>query len=74
MAIEVLQEVTEWSDNTPNHSYVVKGGKLLAYQRQGADEWNIHSKPLNFSKSGRKFVKIKGDVAKGFEIIFGDDS
>lgn len=72
MGIEVLQEITEWPDATPNHSYVVKNGKCIAYCRAGAKEWYVHKKPLTFSKTGRKFTKIKGAVAEGFGIMYGD--
>jgi hypothetical protein len=74
MGVEVLQEVTEWPDQTPNHSYVIKNGKCVAYRRQGANEWHLHNKPLQFSKTGRKFTKIKGDVAEGFGVIYGDQA
>ena len=58
--IEILQEVTEWSDGTPNHTYLVdKGaGKMLAYRRSGDGEVQVFSKPMTFSKSYRKFKRV----------------
>jgi hypothetical protein len=60
--MELLKEITKWPDSTPNHSYKLNdGGKLVAYRKTGTKEWFTFSKPLPFSKSGRKFVRLKNE-------------
>lgn len=57
--MECLKEITKWDDNTPNHSYLLNdGGRLIAFRRTGAKEWQRMSKPKSFSKSRRRFVKL----------------
>jgi hypothetical protein len=64
MGIEILEETTVWEDNTPNHIYAVKDGtKLVAYRRNGLEKWEMFSKPLSFSKTRRKFRKIKDPLS-----------
>lgn len=61
---EVLLEVTEWPDGTPNHTYLVDKGKgwLLGYRNVLTGKVKIHSKPTKlFSKSKRKFKKVVDD-------------
>ena len=59
MKIEILQEVTNWETNTPNHTYAIdkESGKMVAYQPLDG-EIKVFNKPLQFSKSFRKFKKI----------------
>jgi hypothetical protein len=60
--MELLKEITKWPDNTPNHSYKLNdAGKLQAYRKTGTKEWFTFNKPLPFSKSGRKFVRLKNE-------------
>jgi len=66
--MEILQEKTDW--DYPNHSYVIRDGKMLAYLREGSDTWTVFSKPLSFSKKGRLFTKIKGDTLTAMEKHF----
>lgn len=56
---KILQEITDWGDNTPNHTYEIRpDGKCVAYQKVGSDEWHRFSKPLRFERSRRKFKTI----------------
>jgi hypothetical protein len=60
--MEILKEITVWPDSTRNHSYKVNaGGKLVAYRKTGTEEWISFSRPLNFSKSYRRFIKLKDE-------------
>lgn len=57
--IDVLQEVTEW--DWPNHTYHVDqhAGKMIGYVKAGTTELFTFKKPMSFSKSYRKFKKIR---------------
>jgi len=60
--MEILKEITVWPDATPNHTYKVNdGGKLIAYRKTGTKEWITFSRPLNFTKTHRRFIKLKGE-------------
>lgn len=59
--LEVLLEVTEWSTDVLNHTYLVDKGKgwLVAYRNAATGEIQVFSKPMKqFSKSRRKFKKV----------------
>lgn len=57
--IEVLQEITNWEDNTPNHTYHVnESGKMIGYVQYGTSELKTFSKPLSFDKRYRKFKTV----------------
>lgn len=62
MSVEVLKEVTKWEGNIPNHTYILKNGRLIGYIKSGTTE--IIDTPgskgigVPFSKSYRKFVKV----------------
>ena len=59
--LEVLLEITEWPDNTPNHTYLVdkSRGHLLAYRNVLTGKVDVFSKPSKlFSKSKRKFKRV----------------
>lgn len=60
LMIEAFQEITEWLDNTPNHTYVLnKNGWMVAYMKQGTDVLIEMTNPMKqFSKTGRKFKKV----------------
>jgi len=59
--MDILKEVTVWDlDYQPNHVYhILDNGKCYAYQIKGEGELIVLSKPGNFEKRGRKFVKLK---------------
>lgn len=62
-----VQEITDWEDTTQNHVYFLNDdrSKMLAYVRAGTDTVFEFSKPLGFTASRRKFLKI--DNRWGFE-------
>lgn len=52
--MQILQEVTKWPDNTPNHVYhVLDNGKLAAFDNgRGLVTFKV---PKQFDRRGRKF-------------------
>ena len=61
MAIEILQEVTDWGKYKVNNGiyHVNSAGKLVAYQPNSEEPLQVLNVPSNqFSKSRRKFKKI----------------
>lgn len=56
---KILQETTEWEDNIPNHTYIVKDNKMLGYIKAGTDEVIEFAKPLMFDKRKRTFKELK---------------
>jgi hypothetical protein len=60
MALEVIQEVTEWKVDyrQPNHVYLMRGEKAVAYQKWGQGEPIYYTHKQKLDKRGRKFVKI----------------
>lgn len=63
---KILQEVTEWEDNIPNHTYELRpDGKCVAYKKAGTDEWIQFSKPLRFERTRRKFKTIASRMPAG---------
>ena len=59
--IEYFKEITVWDTNIPNHTYMIdKAGSLVGYIKTGTTEEIIFNKPMKqFSKSRRKFIKLK---------------
>lgn len=55
-----VQEVTEWSDNTPNHKYILSDNRMKAYGyiKQGTDVPELFKVPMAFNASRRKFVVL----------------
>jgi len=66
--VEVLQEITKWDASKleyvqPNHTYFLnKAGKMVGYVIQGTEKLIEFNVPKAFSKSYRKFIKIKEKV------------
>lgn len=58
--VEALKEITDWGNNTPNHTYVLnEKGEMVAYMKQGTDVLIEMKTPMKrFSKTGRKFKKV----------------
>jgi hypothetical protein len=57
--METIKEITKWDDGTPNHAYILNDkGKMVAHKPPGKP-WIVAKHPLSFSKSRRKFVKLK---------------
>jgi hypothetical protein len=72
--IEVLQEVTKWEDNTPNHTYHVNAsGKMIGYVQYGTDTLKMFTKPLSFDKRYRKFKTVSQyhDTAAAGKVVMG---
>jgi hypothetical protein len=61
MALEVLKEVTVWAVDyrQPNHTYLMDGSKVLAYQKWHEGEPIYYTTPQRLIKTRRKFEKIK---------------
>ena len=62
--IEILLEVTEWNNKdftVKNHKYAVDKvtGKLIGFWANGVEELKVFAKPMMFTKTGRKFKKLK---------------
>jgi hypothetical protein len=60
MALEVLKEVTEWNVDyrQPNHTYLMRGERVLGYQKWHEGEPIYYTNKQRLVKSGRKFEKI----------------
>lgn len=58
--MKVLQEITEWSTRTPNHTYIVNDSKdkLYAYIKVGTKDLVELATPMKFYTSKRKFKEI----------------
>jgi hypothetical protein len=70
VTVEVLQEITQWTDTTPNHTYwVLASGKLWAYQPVGTDTPVVLKNPMTFDRSRRRFnlIRTEPDPAKTAE-------
>lgn len=66
--MKILQEITKWEDNTPNHIYhVANSGKLVAYQKFGSDELVTFKRPLTFTSTHRKFITL-AEVAEALPV------
>ena len=68
-------EITKWSDNTPNHIYLLNDSKSTAYAyvRAGQNQAQVFKTPLTISSRGRKFqpvpdrwhVQVRDDKPRG---------
>ena len=54
---EVLVETTP--ELLPHTYYLGTDGKLVAFKRAGEQDITYYTRPLKFSKSKRKFKKVK---------------
>lgn len=64
--MKAIREITEWDDNTPNHSYLLNdAGKLIAYKKQSNESWEVIDTPMMFSRTRRKFKNIDIPVILG---------
>lgn len=56
--MEAIKETTAWDSNTPNHTYLLDGTKLVAYIKAGSNTPMFFKSPIkNFDKRRRTFVK-----------------
>jgi hypothetical protein len=55
-----LQERTEWTTQTPNHTYLVVDSKekMLGYVRSGTTVLEMFKQPLPFDVRRRKFTEV----------------
>jgi len=60
--MKYLKEITDWGNDTPNHTYIVnEKTELVGYIKTGTTEEIIFKSPMKqFSKSKRKFIELKG--------------
>ena len=58
--MKFLKELTEWSDNTPNHTYLVVDSKdkMLGYIRSDSKKLEMFKQPLPFDVRRRKFTEV----------------
>lgn len=55
-----IMETTKWSDNTPNHLYLVNDAdRVVAYSIHGTETPFYFSRPLPFDVRGRTFKEVK---------------
>ena len=53
------EEITQWPDNTPNHTYITRGTQLIGYIKRGTTEVIEFKNPLKtWSVTRRKFRKL----------------
>ena len=59
--MEAVKEITVWDNGTTaNHTYLLDGDKMVAYIKAGDTTPFYFKNPIKgFSKSGRKFEKLK---------------
>ena len=58
--MRALLETTKWSDNTPNHLYLVNDAdRVVAYSIRGTETPFYFSRPLPFDVRGRTFKEVK---------------
>lgn len=64
--MKIMQEVTTWSDRTPNHIYVFDDSmnNIIAYVPEGSDRVIKFKAPITFDRRGRKFEVIDDTPAK----------
>jgi hypothetical protein len=73
VSLEVIREVTEWSVDyrQPNHVYLMKGERAIAYQRWGEGDPIYYTTKQKLDRRGRKFEKValKDSVFKTVDIL-----
>ena len=58
--MRALLETTKWSDNTPNHLYLVNDAdRVVACSIRGTETPFYFSRPLPFDVRGRTFKEVK---------------
>jgi hypothetical protein len=57
--MKILQEVTEWDTDTPNHIYLIDGVNMVGYIRSGTNVPLYFKKPITFHKKYRTFLELK---------------
>lgn len=71
MTLEVLKEVTQWKVDyrQPNHIYLMKGSRPIAYQKWGEGEPIFYESKQKLDKRYRKFetIPLKESIFKGYK-------
>jgi len=67
MGLTAIHETTDWSDwehsgRTPNHTYLMRGDKAVAYLKYGEGEPIVFSSPFRLIKSRRTFEAVNIEV------------
>lgn len=57
--MEAVIETTKWDVPTPAHVYLLDGDRAVAYQNAIDGSIKYFKKPIQISKRGRTFVKVK---------------
>ena len=56
--MKILQEITVWDGDTPNHIYhIANDGKMVAYDN--GTRLKTFSQPMNFDRARRKFITLE---------------
>ena len=58
--MKFLQETTDWSDSTPNHTYLVVDSreKMIGYIKRDGKKLEMFSQPLPFDTRRRRFKEV----------------
>jgi hypothetical protein len=56
--LDLLKEVTLWETDTPNHTYLLDGDKLVGYLKRHELPLNMLKIPMRFDRRYRKFETI----------------
>ena len=74
--MKFYQEVTDWSDNTPNHVYLLDDSKskMFAYVKSGTKSVFEFKTPIPISTRGRKFVPVANTYKFTFPVAAQEQS
>jgi hypothetical protein len=70
--MKIIRETTTYDKvdyRVPQHDYLVEGGhggRLIAYRKEGSDQWEKFSKLHHFSKKHRTFKQLREPLPKEF--------
>lgn len=56
--MQVIRETTDWK--TPNHTYVLEHGRLVAYKNALNGQFTRFSGSMHFDKNYRSFEQVSG--------------
>lgn len=67
--MKIIRETTNWDDcphRVGNHDYLVSDNRLVAFRREGTDQWQKFTRPLNFNRGRRGFKTLKEEIPTSF--------
>ncbi len=70
--MKIIRETTMYTKvdyRVPQHDYLVEGGhggRLIAYRKEGSDEWMKFGKMNHFSKKHRTFKQLREPLPTEF--------